>query len=386
MAHQNVMLLATQDVSEFGHRVIDFFSADLVDDSTLLKSKLSQYDYRALVVDDINGLFDLDYYMHLFTIEGVNNLPVILLVNDATLEHKVKAYELGADDVITKSLGTDDVSARITKAIFHNIANKQLQMIRYSDDVVSLSVSNTVQHHATIAFLIQIHDCDNLDQLGQLFFSLMATYKLSCSLQMRSVMGDKNMEAHGMSKDLESELLTELVDRSEGFDFGEKTIICYRDISILIKNMPRDEYDTCLEIKSMVRILAQGLNARVSALDNQCRLLKEKDLICEVAQEMRYAVKMISHAHCNVIKHVFTQLECITLTLSEITYVVKINEESRIALEGVLNQCREQIDSIKQDDSVVESSCQRLENIIEKMLTLLGISNCTYVNRSTTIV
>ena len=101
---------------------------------------------------------------------------------------------------------------------------------------------------------------------------------------------------------------------------------------------------------------------------------------------MRYAVKMISHAHRNVIKHAFTQLECITLTLSEVTYAVKINEESRIALEGVLNQCREQIDSIKQDDSVVESSCQRLENIIEKMLTVLGISNCAYVNRSTTIV
>ena len=371
------MLFATQDVSEFGYRVVNFFSADLVDDSTLLKYKLRQYDYRALVVDDINGSFDLHFYTHLFAIEGVNHLPVILLVNEVTLEQKIKAYELGVDDVITKKSGADDINARITKAIFHNIANKQLQMIRCFDDVVSLSGSNAAQYHATIDFLIQIHDCDNLDQLGQLFFSLMATYKLSCSLQMRSVMGDKNMEAHGMSKDFESELLTELVDRGEDFDFGGNTIICYRDISILIKDMPRDEYDTCLAIKNMARILAQGLNARVSALDNQCRLLKEKDLVCEVAQEMRYAVKVISHAHRSAIKHVFTQLESITLTLSEITHSVGVSKESRTALEGILNQCREQIDSVQQDDSVVESSCQRLEKTIEKMLILLGISNYT---------
>lgn len=371
------MLLAAQDASELGYRVVNFFSADLIDDSTLLKYKLTQYDYRALVVDDINGSFDLHFYTHLFSIEGVNNLPVILLVNEVTLEQKIKAYELGVDDVITKNSGADDVNARITKAIFHNIANKQLQMIRCFDDVMSLPVSNTVQHHATIDFLIQIHDCDNLDQLGQLFFSLMATYKLSCSLQMRSIMGDKNMEAHGMSKDFESELLTELVEQSEDFDFGGNTIICYRDISILIKDIPRDEYDTCLAIKNMVKILAQGLNARVSALDNQCRLLKEKDLVCEVAQEMRYAVKMISHAHCSVIKHVFAHLECIALTLSEVIHSVGISKESRMALEGVLKQCRGQMDLMQQDDSVVESSCQSLEKTIEKMLILLGISNYT---------
>lgn len=386
MAHQNVMLLATQDVSEFGHRVIDFFTADLIDDFALLTHEVNLCDYRALVVDDINGSFDLDLYTHLFAIEDVNDLSVILLVNEATLGQKIKAYELGVDDVITTNAGVDDVSARITKAIFHNIANTQLQMIRCFDDVVSFSASSTMQYHSTIDFLLQIHDCDNLDQLGQLFFTLMATYKLSCSLQMRSIMGDKNMEAHGMSKELESELLTALAEQSEDFDFGKKTIICYRDISILIKDMPRDDDETCLAIKSMVRVLAQGLHARVSALNNQCGLLKEKDLVCEVAQEIRYAVKMISHAHTHVIKHIFTQLECMILTLSEITHVVKISEESRIALESIVKQCREQIDVIKQDDSVVENSCQRLESTIEKMLVLLGISNYAHVSCSTALV
>lgn len=380
------MLLATQDVSELGHRVVDFFSADLLDDSALLKHKLSQCDYRALVVDDANGSFDLEYYTHVFTIEGVNNLPVILLVNEATLEEKIKAYELGTDDVITINAGADDVSARITKAIFHNIANKQLQMIRCFDDALSLSASSTAQYHSTIDFLIKIHDCDNFDQLGQLFFSLMAAYKLSCSLQIRSVMGDKNMEAHGMSKDLESELLTELAEQSEDFDFGKKTIICYRDISILIKNMPRDDYEICLAIKNMVKVLAQGLHTRVVALTNQCSLLKEKDLLCEMAQEMRYAVKMIPHAHSNVIKYIFVQLECLTVTLSEITDVVKINEESRVALERVVKQCRKQINSIKQDDSIVANSCQRLEGTMEKMLTLLGVSNYAHVDCSSSIV
>lgn len=379
MPRQKVILLANRNVSELGNRMVSFFSADQVTNYSVLSDRLSEYDYRALVVDCIDGGFNETLYLHVLSLVSSDVLSLVLLVDEATLDQKIKACELGFDDVIVAATSSDETAARITKAIFHKIASRQLLMTRDLDDKQSLSVLNAYQHASTIKFLIEIHDCDNLDQLGQLFFSLITCYKLICSLQMRSVMGFKNMEAHGMSKDFESELLFALSQRDNELDFGKYSVITCRDVSILIKNMP-DNDEEYIASKSLARILVQGLSARMTALDNQYRLLREKDLVCQVTQEMRYAVKMIADSHREVIERVLVQLEFVSSSLTETMSSIDVSDDNKAALECALNQCKVHISTIVKDDPAVASGCNRLELSIGNMLALLGMPSQTPIN------
>src|SRR5690606_24079593 len=122
-------------------------------------------------------------------------------------------------------------------------------------------------------------------------------YGLKCSLQMRSVMGDKNMEAHGMAKDLEAQLLAQMAESGRYIDFGKRTICNYDKVSLLIKNMPVDEPEEYVATKDNTFCLVQGLNARIHALEAQYRVQQEKEALTKLSQDVKNVMHSLKDSY-----------------------------------------------------------------------------------------
>jgi hypothetical protein len=187
------------------------------------------------VFDCVNeGSLNLGVCQELLDSDVLTDTPLVVITEKYTLDDKLAAFEIGCDDFFDTTINGEEACARITKSIFHQIANHQLKSrLELANQTAHTAMSDNSDLGANIQFLLAVHDCDNLDELGQLLFRTLGRYGLHCSLQMRSLMGDKDMEAHGMAKDLESQLLTQLAANGRYIDFGNRTIVNFDRVSLL---------------------------------------------------------------------------------------------------------------------------------------------------------
>ena len=94
-----------------------------------------------LVVLDIGLPGDLDGFMVLERIRQTSDTPVIMLTARTAEDDKVRAFELGADDYLTKPFGSRELNARV-KAVMRRSSHKgdePQSMLSVSDLTIDLA-------------------------------------------------------------------------------------------------------------------------------------------------------------------------------------------------------------------------------------------------------
>lgn len=362
------VLLFSSDLSPLAREVMNFFHADAASDVGQMMQMMQQKRYRIVVLDQaLSGFLDLQLCQTLLQQETMQQVPLVVLTTAYAVKDKVKALEIGCDDLIDSKTTPDEVFARITKSIFHQIANSQLnQRLVLATETARNAMVDNSERGAIIHFLLQIHNCDNLDQLGQQFFASIQRYGLSCSLQMRSQMGKKDMEAHGMAKHLESQLLYQLKDSDRYVDFGARTIINFERVSLLIKNMPTNDPEKHGSIKENLLYLVQGINARIIALEDRYNLLMEKETLHKLGGDVRSVVSSLKHAYQNVMRQIITEVESVTENLDHRVPHLALTEADEQFIYGLTSRLVTDTNRIFNEGLKVDELCERLENVVRR--------------------
>lgn len=305
------VLILSRRLSPLGQYVANFFNADFVYSDEEVQSKLSSKTYRVLVLDEVEvDELDLSRCEALLKTDYMRNIPLVVLSSSCAMPNKIRALEIGCDDFVDSNTERDEVCARVTKSIFRHIASAQLsRRISQATEGARSAMTDNSDLGENIKFLLQTHSCDNLDELGQQFFATIERYGLSCSLQMRSDFEIKNMEAHGMAKDLESQLLLQLMDRGRYVDLGGRTIVNHDRVSLLIKNMPVDDAEKYAAIKANALCLVQGVNARVRSLQDRSKLINEKEALHKLSVDVNAVIATLYSSYHDVMRQVVSDVE-----------------------------------------------------------------------------
>lgn len=367
------ILLCSEKLSPVGEHVQHFFQANNVVSAQELEGMIGEADYRALVVDCSSVKCSLMECGKLCLELGKkHDLPVVFIADEYTLEDKLAAYEAGCDDIIEPATNKDEACARITKSIFHRIANSQLsERLDVATETARNAMVDNSDLGANIQFLLAVHECDNLDQLGQQLFSTLERYGLKCSLQMRSSLGIKNMEAHGMSKDLESQLLFQLKDNDRYIDFGCRTICNYDRASLLIKNMPVDDAEKYGAIKDNTFYLLQGVNARIHSLEDRHTLIEEKQCLRKLSGDVNTVMIRVKERYQDVMKDIMDEVEASTAMLQDRVPHLALTEQDEYFIDSVVERLISTTNSVFNEGLKVDEIFMKLEMGLEHSLHAL---------------
>lgn len=242
--------------------------------------------------------------------EATAHLPMVVLATEEhDLDTRLAFYDAGCHDYLTYE-SASELQVRLTKVIFNRIANEQLKkQLKEANEMAFIAMSDTSDLGVNIQFLLDINHCDNLDEAGMRLFQALKSYHINGSLQIRSRFGVKNMEANGMAKDLESTLLSECADKGRYVDFGRRSIMNYGNVSLLVRNMPVNDDKKYGAIKDNVFSLLQGLDARVSALDNVESLRLESQLVVRLAGQMSALMESVDQGYHDVMVRIADVVE-----------------------------------------------------------------------------
>lgn len=295
-------------------------------------------------------------------------IPVVLVSEVLNLRDRVKAMESGFQDVISTREPDTEINSRLIATIYHTIANRQLkQNLAKANTAAYSAMTESGNLGTNVNFLLASGQCSSLDELAQLFFQSASYYGIQCSLQIRHRQGIKNMDANGMARPLESELLTQFKDMGRYYDFGRRTICNYGSVSILIKNMPEDEliYGT---IKDNSFSLVQGLDSRVKSMDEHLMLQEERDMLSELSISIKSTMESINDECHQVMTDIVTVIENTSDKINKNIPSLTLNDEDEKFIEESLENCIAETNMVFSEGLKISDKFSALEIKIEQAL------------------
>lgn len=377
MNSHKILVIVPGKLSEQAAYITEHFQAESVNSVEIGLEALQQSEFKLAIYDAPHSeILNLENCAKLLQNDEMQGIPLIVLSHQYALQDKLKAFEIGCDDFIDATVSGDEACARVTKSIFNQIANQQLKSrLTQAHQTAHTAMADNSDLGANIQFLLAINDCDNLDELGQQFFATLRRYGLHCSLQMRSVMGDKNMEAHGMAKDLESQLLSQLADADRYIDFGTRTIVNYDKVSLLIKNMPKNAPEKYGAIKDNTFALLQGLNARIKALEDRHHLMQEKASLLKLSEDVSNVMNSLKDSYQTVMCDIVNEVENVAELIQMKLPTLALTEEHENFLENATTRAITETNRIFNDGLKVDECFAKLEEAIEHSLRTVELAS-----------
>jgi CheY-like chemotaxis protein len=295
--------------------------------------------------------------------------PLVVLADSETLKHRMSAYDAGCDDYLSHA-DIDELKPRLDRVLFNKVANDQLRMqLRQANEMAFIAMSDTSDLGVNIQFLLDVNQCDNLDVLGMRMFQALQSYGISCSLQMRGRYAIKNMEANGMSKDLESALLMECRDKGRYVDFGKRSIMNYGGVSLLVKNMPVDDPKKYGAIKDNVFSLLQGADARIQALDNLYSLELERALVTRMASQMRHVMSTTDESYQRVMRQIAAVVEAMAEGVEHSVQFLGLDEYQERTIQDIMERGISETTRVFNDGMRTDEGLELLLHRIDSVFT-----------------
>lgn len=354
--------------SEFVERIATDFKAQLAQSKEDVFS--GNADVSVIVIDMSLSESEpcVDLIRSIKDAPDFEDIPIIVYSKLDSKLDTMALFDAGASDLVDDGMSTPDLVARLNKAVFHTIANRQLKSrLKQANDMAFSAMSDTSDLGVNVQFLIHCHDCSNIDELGMLLFSTLAHYQVHCSLQIRSRFETKNMEENGLAKDLEGRLLWELKDNGRYVDFGKRCVMNYGQVSLLVKNMPEDEkrYGT---LKDNIFPLLQGADARVKSIDTLGMLEMERDIMRGMSAKMQGVMHQVDERYQTVMRQCADLVEDMALKVDESILFLDLTEEQENTFSKIMQEGVKTISELFNQGVRIDESFRKLVDYLHRTL------------------
>lgn len=210
-------------------------------------------------------------------------IPVLFVTALDTLEEKLKGFDAGAEDYITKPI-TPKVLERKLKALMERRAkNRALQQqLNETRSVAMQAMTYAGDLGQVLEFYKNTLNANSFEALATLLFEVTNSYDLHCSLQIITPTNVLNFSCLGKASPLEVDVINMARNKGRFFDFGNRTLINYNEFALLAKNMPVDNPERYGIIKDSLGNLCNAIEARVKFLLHQDDSLQKEQILSSV--------------------------------------------------------------------------------------------------------
>lgn len=206
--------------------------------------------------------------------------PFIIFVSAAdSLDEKVKGYEHGGDDYVTRPFEPEELRCKVQVG-FKVLQQRQelTESIEEISKVAQTAMTASSEMGVVTQFIQQSCFCKTLEDLSQAIFFAMSSYGLHTAVQFHSNGKIINYTPSGKVRPLEEQILTALRDKGRILTLDKRLIINYPAVSILIKNMPEEDEERSGRLRDLLTALVSATDSRVEAINNEKRLVRVANL------------------------------------------------------------------------------------------------------------
>lgn len=192
-------------------------------------------------------------------------IPVIFVSALSRLSERLAGYKAGADDYVSKPYDVDELLLKIRIA-FNN--HHDLQNAKQRSSLVQEEMEESLAFSAELGelakFISVSLECDDIRSLGEQMLTTFERFGLRVIIRMTS--SGHYFSHAGEVGVLDQEMMESMYDKGRIIDFGHRTLINTKFVSVLVRNMPVHNKTCYQRWKENLNLLVEVVNQRISGV------------------------------------------------------------------------------------------------------------------------
>ncbi len=200
-----------------------------------------------------------------------NKTPILFLSGLSSLEERMKAYDVGGNDFITKPAEPQELIKKIE--ILLEYSQKADSGSQDTEGIAQQAFSELSYLGLVLGFFRGSNNIQRYDQLAEALFKITKAFGLKCTLIFRPQMtGEYCFFDDSLHKNIEVALLESLSEDSRILEFGNhRAAFNWSSASLLVKNMPKDDIK-CGAMRDYIAYLMDGVEQCAIKISIESRL------------------------------------------------------------------------------------------------------------------
>ena len=259
-------------------------------------------------------------------------VPIIFVSALTTQEDLMAGYEAGGDDYITKPFSEEILQKKIEVVLASQRRKQELKNI--SDSAVAALMSNlgtTGELRLLVGFLQRCQTAQTADDLAAALFECLAEFELDSSLLLVERPQSRVWFSDDIERPMERQILESLRGQDRVISFGTRMAINSEHATILVRNLPAGG-DYTIRLRERLAILAEGLEARIRALDSRRLLDRRRDALSHALRASR-----------ETLQHVDACQQRLEEQAAKILAALRGDLEKSIERAGLSTACRDEL-------------------------------------------
>lgn len=303
-------------------------------------------------------------------------VPIIFLSSHSSLRERMQGYEVGGDDYLVKPFENENLQARVKILIkYKNERISLLEQYKLAQKTAVEALTGTSELGLAMRFMEKSIAYETTEELMSGLFEGIERLELNCCAMVQNKLGFSWHTLKEAISPIEKELL-ELADKDSRFlDFGQRTIVNFPMVSLLVRNMPLDDMERYGRAKDLLPIFLSAVNVKLNSIETQTALRQQNHDMLNSFKDIRQNLfdmgstvidnregsktitdKLIQELHSDLLR--------MGLEEDQEDYLVE-------RIDEVINEVMLKLDAGAEIRIVLSFILKKLKSLVEKQETLL---------------
>lgn len=298
-------------------------------------------------------------------LDKFKKIPFVFVSGKTGLDEKIKGFEVGGDEYITKPVEGEEVVFKLKHIIDNKITHHDLtKQLLESRNAAMQAMSYTSNLGQVLQFMQATSDIKDYSELAEKLFTTTEALGLLVLVQFHSPDGIINYRKTGEVTPLEANVIELARNKGRIFDFQARTIFNYPDFSLLVMNMPVGDNEKYGLIKDILGNLCDAIDSRVKLLSSNVVVKQKEDVIGSVTRSL----EKIDQAYRDVQQANMSAIDDMIARVEDTMFGFGLSEGQEDAVRGILLFAKKKASEIFEDGNELYADFENIHEVLAKGL------------------
>ncbi|MCB1887046.1 MAG: response regulator transcription factor [Rhodocyclaceae bacterium] len=199
---------------------------------------------------------------------GMDRVQVIFASAHDSDEERMRAYQSGGDDFITKPVVADELRAKVAAALRRRQVLRNLESQSSMAQQIAFSAMSSMGALGVILdFMRGSAEVTAPDALGARLIEALRAWGLNGAVRIRSLDSETLAHTQGECSPLQQSVIKSLKDMGRIFQMRSRAVVNYPNVSILVENLPVDDEEAIGRMRDNLAMLGETAETMVRGLN-----------------------------------------------------------------------------------------------------------------------
>ena len=224
-----------------------------------------------------------------------DDITLLFVTSQDDPETRLSAYAAGGDDILIKPLNPEILRLKVEIALKNREVVAGLRKeIADTRGMLMTSLTTTGEYGVVMHALRRSLPCRCLGDLAEVALQALDDYGLKGAIQLRTSDAILTLNSERRSSPVDQEMLRNLsLENRHIYDYGSRSVFCYPNVALLVRNMPTDHAEVYGRMKDNLALLAEGIEFRLEALAEELCMRAQRANLVTAASLLNHVLSQV---------------------------------------------------------------------------------------------